>query len=213
MRRVAVRLALAGSPAPNAVAARIRAWLARYVRFVPDPVRDELIHDPVVMLETLARDGVAAGDCDDVATLGATLAESVGLPARFRVLGFDAPGAPFSHVYAEVLAGSRWMELDTTRQIPIIERDRRTSRTGVWEIASGESMLGCACQFSMEGARSLAGGLGEAPIIVQDGEPLPPGEWECIEVAEASINPWMVAALVLGVIALGNGGGSRRQAY
>lgn len=184
------------------------------MRFVADPVRDELLHDPVLLLERIGRDGFATGDCDDVATLGATLGESVGLPARFIVLGFDDPGAPFGHVYAEILAGTRWVELDTTRQIPIMEVERRTRRYGVWslDLPRRGDMLGCNdCQFSLDAANRLRplAGLGAEPIVIGDGDPLPPGEWECIEIADAGFSPWWIVGGVLALLVLGD---SRRRA-
>lgn len=94
-------------------AERIRAWLDRHTEFVHDPVGVELIKTPRYMLQEIAHHGTARGDCDDVAVLGAALGKAVGLPARFVLLGFKE-GAPFEHVYAELLTDSGWLELDTT---------------------------------------------------------------------------------------------------
>jgi len=102
-----------GSSEPGEMASRIREFLVEYVRFVPDPVGQELIRSPRFMLERVRSHGFASGDCDDVATLGAALGMCVGLPARFVLLSFS-PLEPFSHVYAEIANGCCWTELDTT---------------------------------------------------------------------------------------------------
>lgn len=95
-------------------ARRIRAFLARTVRFRYDPPGVELIRTPRYLLRQIAADGRAEGDCDDVAVLGAALGMAVGLPARYVLLGF-VPGEPFEHVYAELVTARGPVELDTTR--------------------------------------------------------------------------------------------------
>jgi len=98
---------------PGEMASRIREFLQDCVRFIPDPVGEELIRSPRFMLERIQAQGWAGGDCDDVATLGAALGMSVGLPARFVLLGFS-PSEPYSHVFAEIANGCCWTDLDTT---------------------------------------------------------------------------------------------------
>ena len=98
---------------PGEMAYRIREFLQDRVRFIPDPLGQELIRSPRFMLERIQAQGWAPGDCDDVATLGAALGMCVGLPARFVLLSFS-PTEPFSHVYAEIANGCCWTDLDTT---------------------------------------------------------------------------------------------------
>ena len=81
-------------------------WVKRNIRYTQD-VRDvETLATPKATLEA------RAGDCDDMATLLATLLESVGHPARFIAVSF--PGEAFSHVIAETRIGPSWVALDTT---------------------------------------------------------------------------------------------------
>ncbi len=96
----------------------IRAWLDRYTRFTPDPLGVELIRAPALMLRTIECEGVAVGDCDDVAVLGAALGLAADIPARFVLLAFDDFGL-YEHVYTELLTPDP-IELDTTRpaQLP-----------------------------------------------------------------------------------------------
>ena len=102
-------------------AAALRAYLRRAVRFLRDPDGAEQVTPPAQLLATIARQGYAQGDCDDVATLAAAMGLSIGLVARFVVLGFGGPRGPYEHVYAELAAPPApgrnpvWLDMDTTR--------------------------------------------------------------------------------------------------
>lgn len=98
-------------------ALKLRAWLARYFRFVRDPARQETLRPARLLLEQQKRDGVASGDCDDAAVLGASLAASIGFQPFAMVTG-RRPGAPYQHVYSVLpLApySSGFVDLDVTR--------------------------------------------------------------------------------------------------
>ncbi len=95
--------------------AALRGWLQSHIEFLMDPHGTELLRTPDYMLEIIREDGYAKGDCDDVATLAATLGLAVGFPARF-VLFSLGPNLPFSHVFCELFTLCKgWLELDTTR--------------------------------------------------------------------------------------------------
>lgn len=119
-RAVATRIVRAAGGRDGALqAGLIREWLAENVRFQRDPSGTELLHGVPLQLATIAQNGSADYDCDDVAILAAALGKAVGLKARFRVVGFNSPNAPFRHVYTELrspLPASRWVEQDVTRQ-------------------------------------------------------------------------------------------------
>lgn len=81
-------------------------WVKQHIRYVND-VRDvETLATPKATLD------VASGDCDDMATLLASLLESIGHPTRFVALGFNDDN--FSHVLTETRLGSKWLSLDPT---------------------------------------------------------------------------------------------------
>ena len=107
----------------------IRRWLAAHWRFVSDPVTAELLQDPRTTLRTILEPGgpgEASGDCDDAALLGAALGMAVGLPVRWRVLGFAGNGGTYGHVMGYLWTGGRWLDLDVTRPLsplPVIWRD------------------------------------------------------------------------------------------
>lgn len=75
------------------------------IRYVRDPEDVELVQTPKATLET------ARGDCDDKATLLASLLKSIGFPTRFVAVGIA--GGPYSHVYVEARLGTRWIPLET----------------------------------------------------------------------------------------------------
>lgn len=77
------------------------------VRYVRDVMGVETLQTPTVTLE------VRAGDCDDKATLLASLLQAIGHPTRFVAVGFNSTGN-YSHVYLETKVGERWLALDPT---------------------------------------------------------------------------------------------------
>ena len=93
----------------------LRSWLVQHTQFAPDPDEVELVRTPVEQLRRIAVNGIARGDCDDVAVVGAALAQAAGLSPRFVVLGFGpGPDVPYTHVYTDVLGGA--VEFDITRR-------------------------------------------------------------------------------------------------
>lgn len=88
----------------------------------------ELVRAPWLVLT----DGV--GDCDDVATLGASIALALGIRARFVTVG--PPGSGFIHVYAEIMCcpSGGWTELDTTRDVQGLPSNWRDWRRRVWPL-------------------------------------------------------------------------------
>ncbi len=84
-------------------------WVQEHVRYVRD------VHE----VETLsAPDKVLAGrvgDCDDQATLLATMLEAIGYPTRFVATGYQRAGE-LEHVHLQVFAGGDWIDLDPTER-------------------------------------------------------------------------------------------------
>lgn len=58
------------------------------------------------------------GDCDDMATLLASMLESIGHPSRFAAMSFGLPDE-FDHVLVQTLIGTRWVTLDATEPNPM----------------------------------------------------------------------------------------------
>ena len=76
------------------------------IRFQKDPVGLETVQSPTVTL------GLGAGDCDDLSGLVAGLAMAIGVPARFRVIGYSDDD--LVHIFPELFAGCRWWPADAT---------------------------------------------------------------------------------------------------
>jgi len=84
----------------------------RRIRYVRDILDIETLAAPAT---TWARQ---AGDCDDMATLLATLAELVGYPTRFVVAGYTDPNE-LEHVFVQILVAGEWLDADPTENGPI----------------------------------------------------------------------------------------------
>lgn len=97
-------------------AGAVRAYLQEHFQFVQDPNGVEMLSTPRYLLTQVNRRYFVQGDCDDAAILGAALAKAIGLRARFVIVAFFTPAAPFTHVFTIVKgASSGWRDLDTTR--------------------------------------------------------------------------------------------------
>lgn len=81
-------------------------YIVGRVRYQKDPVDLETVQSPTVTL------GLGAGDCDDLSGLVAGLAMAVGVPARFRVIGYG--DNDLVHIFPELFAGGRWWPADAT---------------------------------------------------------------------------------------------------
>lgn len=115
-REVATSIIRYESPRDGGGQARaLREWLATHLQFTKDPRGLELLQEPRAMLQVIVERYAVQGDCDDAAILGAALATAVGLPARFRVMAFGAPDAPYQHVVTDVLTPQGWLDFDITR--------------------------------------------------------------------------------------------------
>ena len=99
-------------PSNSAAAiAALFAWTRRNVQYIQDPLEVETVQAPEVTLQ------IKAGDCDDHATLMASFAANLGIPARLVTIGYD-PDA-MVHIFPEVLIGGRWTATDTTQAKPL----------------------------------------------------------------------------------------------
>lgn len=89
----------------------LHEWVRDHVRYMRDINGVETVQTPEATIR------LGYGDCDDKATLLATLLEATGHPTRFVAVG-RTPGR-FQHVYVETLIGKKWVALDTTEPRPM----------------------------------------------------------------------------------------------
>jgi len=88
----------------------LHAFVRDQIRYLGDTADVETLNTPRRTLEA------AAGDCDDKATLLATLLEAINHKTRF-VAGSFEPGI-FSHVWVETALGGSWYPLESTKPVP-----------------------------------------------------------------------------------------------
>lgn len=79
-------------------------WVRDSVRYVPDVLGVETLAAPALTMQR------RTGDCDDQTALLCALLESIGFPTRFVVARYEADD--FEHVYCQVFANGRWLDLD-----------------------------------------------------------------------------------------------------
>lgn len=84
----------------------IYGWIARNIRYQKDPIGIEMVQSPEVTLR------LRYGDCDDHVALVVAMALSVGIPARFRVIGYSQDN--LVHIFPELLIDGKWIAADTT---------------------------------------------------------------------------------------------------
>lgn len=89
----------------------LRVWIRQNIRYTNDTNGVEMLQTPQALLRS------GNGDCDDQATLLATLAEAIGYPARFAAVGFSPD--EFEHVFTEVRLGTRWIPAETTESVDL----------------------------------------------------------------------------------------------
>lgn len=90
---------------------RIHAYVRDNTRYLRDVRGVETVQTPAKTLE------LGQGDCDDKATLLASLLESIGHPTRFVAMGFK--DGDFCHVYVETRMGLKWIGLETTEPVSV----------------------------------------------------------------------------------------------
>jgi transglutaminase-like putative cysteine protease len=110
VRQLALSL-VAGLPPKDYASevAALHAFVRDRIRYVRDILGTETVQTPE---RTLANE---AGDCDDKATLLASLLRAIGVNTRFEAVGF-APGT-WSHVIVQAFVGGRWLPLETTLDV------------------------------------------------------------------------------------------------
>jgi hypothetical protein len=91
----------------------VRNWVAENVRYTNDQLHVEMVKTPERLIKEYLEWGVALGDCDDQATLIATMCLQLGRVVELVVAGFGEPGQ-YSHVFPRVLEpkSGQWIICD-----------------------------------------------------------------------------------------------------
>lgn len=130
--------AAGNGPGSEGFAIALYYWLERSVSFERDPDGIELVRSPLDMLDELDRDGVAFGDCDDLATLAAAIIAAAGYPPVLVTVGTRKPGR-FEHVFAGIRTSSK---LERSGVVPIDPQEHtgpatwpRVPRVRLWSLS------------------------------------------------------------------------------
>lgn len=123
VRTEAVRLVL-GVRSPALQVRILRDWTSAHTDFLADPTPVETLHDPAWSIRQILTRGLVQVDCDDVAMIAAAMGLSIGLRARYVVVGFSSPNAPFRHVWTDLSGPGppRWVPVDPTRPLQGLDR-------------------------------------------------------------------------------------------
>lgn len=97
-------------------AVAIGEYVQRNMKYMKDPVDQELLQDPVMIVEDMER-GEARGDCDDMSLVIATLLLSLGIRPWFKVVRWKKASGHFNHIYVcvhEMNYGQKrqWLPID-----------------------------------------------------------------------------------------------------
>ena len=103
--------------APRDYLGELRAhfeYVSRTIRYTPDPSNTEVLYGPQYILSH------HAGDCDDMATLLASLLRAIGWPGRlwFKAISTTENPASFSHVYLVAQLGAQVVPMDASVRAP-----------------------------------------------------------------------------------------------
>lgn len=111
---------------------RLYQVLIQSTRFVLDPTRKELLQTPRRMLRDIGKRQVASGDCDELATLAATMFSAIGHRPRFV---FGELNMGWQHVWVQDLIAGRYVDFDLAEKLPIGRRlkFRRYGVTDIWK--------------------------------------------------------------------------------
>lgn len=111
----------------------IRNFVAERVRYKNDSLTTEVVSDPQRMAEEIMEHGTTVGDCDDMATLIATMARQCGREAELVIVGFGRPNS-YSHVFARVKEpkSRKWIVCDPVAGSDEAKMLRKVTTYKVW---------------------------------------------------------------------------------
>jgi len=108
------------------VVKKIYDFIQAKVVYRKDAPYTEIFTAPYRMLRDIQMVGYAKGDCDEIATLGASLLKSVGVKVRFVITNtVTAKTEEFNHIFVQCWIPSlrKWINFDPTK------KDRKLGET------------------------------------------------------------------------------------
>jgi transglutaminase-like putative cysteine protease len=86
------------------------------MKYVRDPLHQELLAGTDYHMDTMSEQGYARGDCDDHTIMLGAMLESVGYPTRIATARMRPGTGSFDHVYLEVNDRTGWIPLDASNK-------------------------------------------------------------------------------------------------
>lgn len=102
----------------NVAAEAVYSALLKQVEFRRDPDGEELLRFPDQMVYEILTHGIAGGDCDERATLGAAMLQEMGHAPALVVVRFR-PDRPWRHVYFGAIGPRGLIPLDPQARTPV----------------------------------------------------------------------------------------------
>lgn len=100
-------------PDPEMFVPALRHWIDKSVTIVDE--FEELLISPCLLIRDIFLNGLAFGDCDDIAMLSASILASIGARVRFLAV-FPQEDGSFAHVITQYIfpSDSGWRDFDAT---------------------------------------------------------------------------------------------------
>lgn len=86
------------------------------MRYVRDPLHQEMLAGAEYHYDNLGSNGYARGDCDDHTIMLGAMLESIGYPTRITTVRVKPGQGSFDHVYLEVNDRRNWIPLDAANK-------------------------------------------------------------------------------------------------
>jgi transglutaminase-like putative cysteine protease len=102
------------------------------MKYVRDPLHQEMLAGAQYHFDTLSGLGYARGDCDDHTIMLGAMLEAVGYPTRITTARMKPGPGSFDHVYLEVNDRRSWIPLDASNKKREAGEDPPSSRKRRW---------------------------------------------------------------------------------
>lgn len=119
-------------------AQRLYDWCKAFVVFRRDPENIELLQTPSSMIEQIEEAGIARGDCDDLATLAATMIAAAGFDPVLITVGRKKNGS-YQHIFFGLRLGAELtvqnvLPMDPQENVPLGRWTPRVQRVRLWGV-------------------------------------------------------------------------------
>ena len=102
------------------------------MKYVRDPLSQEMVGGAAYHMQTLNGLGYARGDCDDHTVMLGAMLESVGYPTRITTARMRPGGGTDDHVYLEVNDRRNWIPLDASNKKRMAGEEPPAQRIRRW---------------------------------------------------------------------------------